>query len=209
MEEPSMKWLAGLAGREAFESYKPTEEEIIWIQTIARFHHEFVPLMTTVLEAKFEGRPPVNVFVSHEGAEKLSYANPLTDYLERTGVKGVFLDINMPAGGYPNDEMMWAAVSCKYFWCVLTKEFVKEWYPMRELMVAYIGHIQEPGTDFVLIADCLETGKNPPGTWMEQIFKIETLKLYAKDGTAHDFPVNMQPTNSCTIFATIVDSLEM
>ena len=124
-------------------------------------------------------------------------------------MKGVFIDKNIPVGAKGDDEMMWAAVSCKFFWCVLTKEFVENWYPMRELMVGYIRHIQEPGKDFNLIVDCLEMGKNPPGTWMEQIFKIETLKLYAKDGTAHDFPVNMQPTNSCTIFATIVDSLEM
>jgi hypothetical protein len=193
-EKPVSTWLAGLAGREAVANYKPTEEEITGIQMIFQFYHLFVPLMRTVLEAKLGGRPPVNVFVfvSHTGANKESYAAPLVHYLEKTEVNGVFLDKDMPVGAKGDDEMMWAAVSCKYFWCILTKEFVQESYPIRELMVGYTRHIQERGEDFALILDCLETGKNPSGTWMEQIFRIEALKLYEKNGKAHGFPAGMQ-----------------
>jgi hypothetical protein len=159
---------------------------------IAQFYHLLVPLLRTVLEAKFAGRPPVRVFISPTGANKESYAAPLANYL---GVDGVFLDKNLRVGAKGDDEMMWAAVSCKYFWCVLTKEFVQESYPMRELMMGYIRHIQEPGTDFVLIADCLETTTGPRQvtmSWMDQIFKLEALKLSNKNGTAHGFPANMQ-----------------
>jgi hypothetical protein len=63
---------------------------------------------------------------------------------------------------------------------------------MRGLMVGFIRHIQEPGKDFVLIPDCLETGSHPPGTWMDQIFAIQALKMYSKDGTHHKHPANMQ-----------------
>jgi hypothetical protein len=116
----------------------------------------------------------------------------LANYLANSlGVDGVFLDKKLRVGAKGDDEMMWAAVSCKYFWCVLTKEFVQQWYPMRELMVGYIRYIQESGKDFVLIPDCLETGSHPPGTWMDQIFKLEALKLYNKNGTVHGFPANM------------------
>ena len=71
---------------------------------------------------------------------------------------------------------------------------------MRELMVGYIRRIQEPGKDFSLILDCLETGKTPPGTWMDQIFKIEALQLYNKGGTVHVFPSNMHKSKSLESF---------
>jgi hypothetical protein len=101
----------------------------------------------------------------------------------------------MLVGSKGDDEMMWGAVSCNYFWCVLTREFVEEWYPMRELMIGYIRHMQESGKDFTLIADCLETTTGPRQStisWMDQIFQLEALKLYSQDGTAHNFPANMQ-----------------
>jgi hypothetical protein len=120
------------------DTYKPTEEEITWIQMIAEFYHLPVPLLRTVLEAKFDGRPPVRIFVSHTSANKESYAAPLANYLR---VDGVFLDEHLRVGAKGDDEMMWAAVSCKYFWCVLTKEFVLKSYPMREFMAGYIRHI--------------------------------------------------------------------
>ena len=150
--------------------------------------------MRFVLEDKLgKIRPPVTVFVSHTSFNKLSYAALLTAYLKRKGVANVFLDkYSIPVGSIADDEMMWAAVSCKYFWCVLTKEFVQSWYPMRELMVGYIRHITESGEKFTLLLDCLETGARPDGSWMERIFKIEALKLYKADAEHVKHPGNMQ-----------------
>jgi hypothetical protein len=109
MEERILKWLTGLGGREVLETYKPTEEEITLIQTIAQLYHERVPFMQKVLEL-VDRRPPVNLFVSHTaGTNKESYAAPLANFLERKGVRGVFIDKNMPVGTKGDDEMMWAA----------------------------------------------------------------------------------------------------
>ena len=69
-DEPIMTWLADLTRREAFNNYKPTEEEIIWIKWIAQLYHELVPLTRTILKPKFDGKPPIRVFVSHTGASK-------------------------------------------------------------------------------------------------------------------------------------------
>jgi hypothetical protein len=117
-EDHMVSWLARLARQEVSFYYKPTEEESTWIQRIAKFYHALVPMMRVVLEAKFDGRrPSVTVFVSHTGTSKESYAAPLTNYLRENGVAGVFRDKEgVLVGTKPDDEMMWAAVSCKYFW---------------------------------------------------------------------------------------------
>ena len=73
---------------------------------------------------------------------------------------------------------------------------------MRELMVGYIRHIQEEGKDFSLILDCLETGAQPNGTWMERLLKLEVLKLYKANGEPHDSPANMQPARVLESFDT-------
>jgi hypothetical protein len=157
VEMPIAKWLASLAKREVEDDDEPTEEDIIWIRRVAKFYHALVPLMRIVLEAKFKHkRSPITVFVSHTGTSKESYAAPLANYLSENGVVGVFLDKDLLVGAKGDDEMMWAAVSCKYFWCVLTKDFVQKEYPIRELMVGYIRHIQESGEKFSLLLDCVE-----------------------------------------------------
>jgi hypothetical protein len=66
----------------------------------------------------------------------------------------------------------------------------------------YTQHTQEPGKDFALILDCLEMGKTPPCTWMDQIFILKVLKLYNKDRTAHDFPANMKTNRMSEAFDT-------
>ena len=74
MDEPILKWLADLLRREGLDKYKPTEEEIICIKSIALLYHELVPLMRTILKPAFDEKPSVSVFVSHTGADKASYA---------------------------------------------------------------------------------------------------------------------------------------
>jgi hypothetical protein len=39
-------------------------------------------------------------------------------------------------------------------------------------------------------------------SWMDQIFKLEALKLYNKNGTPHNFPANMQRTLTLEAFNT-------
>jgi hypothetical protein len=116
IETPLVKWLANLARREVLDNYKPTNEEITSIQTIAQFYHQLVPLMWTVLKPQFDERLPVSVFVPHTGADKEAYADCLASFLKKDGIEDVFIDKNMRVGGEEDDEMMWAAVSCKYFW---------------------------------------------------------------------------------------------
>jgi serine/threonine protein kinase len=202
MENRLVSWLACLAKFEVLGGYKPTEGDVTWIQTIAKFYHALVPLMRVVLEAKLgEEKSPVTVFISHTGNEKEPYAAPLTNYLKENGVAGVFLDKDLPIGSKGDDEMMWAAVSCRYFWCVLTKEFVQNVYPMRELLVGYIRHIQESKKGgFSLLLDCVEMGAHPKGDWMEQIFQVEALKLYDANGNPHGFPAGMQPAKTLESF---------
>jgi serine/threonine protein kinase len=202
MEEYMVSWLACLAKFELLEGYKPTEEDAKWIQEIAIFYHALVPLMRVVLTTKpAKRRRPVTVFVSHTGNEKEPYAAPLTNYLKENGVPEVFLDKGLSIGSKGDDEMMWAAVSCRYFWCVLSEEFVQKVYPMRELLVGYIRHIQESeGGGFSLLLDCVEMGAQPKGAWMEQIFQVEALKLYDADGNHHDFPAGMQPAKTLESF---------
>ena len=43
-------------------------------------------------------------------------------------VDRVFIETNLRVGVNADDDRMWAAVSCKYFWCILTEEFVQEGY---------------------------------------------------------------------------------
>jgi hypothetical protein len=202
IEERLVLWLVCLAKCEVLRSYKPTEDDRTWIRRIAKFYHALVPLMRIILEAKLgERREPVSVFVSHTGNEKEAYAAPLTNYLEENGVAGVFLDKDLSIGSKGDDEMMWAAVSCRYFWCVLSKAFVQNVYPMRELLVGYIRHIQESGGGrFSLLLDCVEMGAQPKGAWMEQIFQVEALKLYEANGNSHDFPAGMQPSKTLESF---------
>jgi hypothetical protein len=68
------------------------------IRMIARFYHECVPFLRTTLEAKFVGRLPISVFVSHSGYNKESYAVPLTNHFKEIGVDEVFLDKNRKMG---------------------------------------------------------------------------------------------------------------
>jgi hypothetical protein len=113
-DDSLVSWLACLAKQEVLFKYKPTEEDITWIKRIAKFYHVLVPLMRIVLKAKFDGkdgkRPPVNVFVSHTGANKESYAANLANYLEDNDVPKVFIDKDIWCGSVADDEMMWAAV---------------------------------------------------------------------------------------------------
>jgi hypothetical protein len=96
----------------------------------------------------------------------------------------------MRSSAYPTDEIMWAAVTYNVFWCVLSEDFVKEWYPMQELMVGYVCHIQESGEEFSFIGDCLKIEQGPTGTSMDKIFKIAALKLYNEDGTVPERNLN-------------------
>jgi hypothetical protein len=107
-------------------NYKPTEEEITWIQTIAQFYHELVPLMRTVLEAKIdwsqdskETREMValSVLVSHrhlnpEGKLQFRYADPKT--CRKTSVttgerlSGIFVPFSGNIRIYNHDEKDYA-----------------------------------------------------------------------------------------------------
>ena len=86
----------------------------------------------------------------------------------------VFLDKHFRVGTKGDNGMMWAAMSCKHFWCVLTKEFVQEWYPMRELMVGYIRHIQEQGKEFTLILDSVWMNPMTTSTPPSKIWLLES-----------------------------------
>jgi hypothetical protein len=167
-EEPMVLWLTCLARNEVELEYKPTEEESAWVRRIAKFYHTLMPLMRIVLEAKYGKRPPVTVFVSHTGKNKEMYAAPLRNHLTDNGVAEVFIDKRIRIGAKGDDKMMWAAVSCKYFWCVLTKEFVQNEYPMRELLVGYARHIQESGGAFTCSAILLEPlrQESGPAPWL-------------------------------------------
>ena len=195
LERGLMTWMSNLAVKEMKGDYQLDDDEIWWIQNIASYYHAIVPLLRRVLlQKQLSGDLPSQqkAFISHTGCDKQSYASPVANYLMKNGVENVFIDKRLPIGSKGEDEMMWAAVSCRYFWCVLSQEFITRWYPMRELMIAYVRHMQEPNQDFTLVLDCLEAGRNPNGMWMETILKLQSLKLYQADGTEHAFPAGMQ-----------------
>jgi Ras of Complex, Roc, domain of DAPkinase/C-terminal of Roc, COR, domain/TIR domain len=185
-EKVLVEWLADLSRLEVEKNYKPTEEQILWIRRIARFYHVFVPC----LKLKYFNHPvrPFTVFVSHAGEDKDAYASPFARYLEQNNVR-TFLDRrSLRPGAHPHDDMFHAAITSNYMWCVLSVDFAKKFYPMRELMIGYTRYIQEDRKHFCLILDCFEK-QDERGPWMRRILKeIQSLRIYDKDGTNVPFP---------------------
>ncbi|KAL7579155.1 hypothetical protein ACA910_019176 [Epithemia clementina (nom. ined.)] len=234
VEEQLIQWRTNLAIRELKESYTPNAQEITWIKRSSRFYHAYVPFLYGILSKKRQfpkkyqeqrgfqqavppTATPIQVFISHCGLEKNFYAEPLVNYLTNNDVDGIFFDTRMPVGNNPRDEMLWAALTCQIFWCVLSKGFVQSKWPMRELMIAYTrymtieedeedrNHGQEQGqatssrqgrtkdiSHVCLLLDCIETGRTTLGGWMDRVYTIQALRLYDHHGLQHPFPANMQ-----------------
>lgn len=191
-EEPLVKWQTALARRELLESYEPSDNEIQWLQLTRRLYHQLVPIWRQYYKLKFPERTEFcNVFVSHTGANKLTYAAPLYQYLVRNGCK-TFLDKDsIQSGDVVDDEIIWSALTCTYLWCVVSKDFVQKWWPTRELMIGYVRFIQEGPPGFRLVMDCLEADKCQ-GLWRDHVINnMQSLKLYDRHGEVYQFPGGM------------------
>jgi GTPase SAR1 family protein len=194
-EKVLVKWLAQLSRLEVTQSYSPDQLEIAWIKRISRFYHKLVPTLKQYYSGNlaFSKRQHCTVFVSHAGKEdKDAYASPLARYLEENNVR-TFLDRNdIRMGADPQDEMVQAAVTCRYMWCVLSVDFAKKWYPMRELLIGYTRYVQDGRDDFGLIIDPLEK-QYRRGQWMDRILdEIQSLKIYESNGDSVKLP-SMRP----------------
>jgi hypothetical protein len=78
-------------------------------------------------------------------------------------------------------------------WCVLSVDFAKKWFPLRELLIGYTRHVQEERREFCLIMDCFEKQYNR-GQWMDRIMnEIQSLKFYESNGDSADLP-SMRPS---------------
>jgi TIR domain len=193
-EKELVKWLATLSCLEVTKRYTPIDLEIGWIKRIARFYHVFVSCLKQYYldYVKKNTSELFKVFVSHAGEDKDAYASPLAGYLKEKGIK-TFLDRrSLRWGADPQDAMLHAAITSKYMWCVLSVDFAKKFYPMRELMIGYTRHTQEDREDFCLIVDCFEK-QTERGQWMDRILnEIQSLRVYDRLGRNVPFPV-MRP----------------
>jgi hypothetical protein len=195
-EKVLVKWLAQLSRLEVTQSYSPDQLEIAWIKRISRFYHKLVPALKRydsgdpALLSKFQH---FTVFLSHAGEDKDAYASPLARYLEENNVR-TFLDRkDIRMGADSHDEMVHAAVTCRHMWCVLSVDFAKKWFPLRELLIGYTRHVQEERREFCLIMDCFEKQYNR-GQWMDRIMnEIQSLKFYESNGDSADLP-SMRPS---------------
>lgn len=191
VERPLIKWLAKLAALEVESGYKykPSESELLWVRRIGLLYHRLVPLLQTYYKTRLD-IARFAVFVSHTGADKDSYAQPLSEHLSAEGIS-TFLDrTSLPMGVDGNEWMLCAATTCSTMWCVTSKSFVKKWYPMRELLIGYTRFVRERHS-FKLIMDCLETD-HKKGFWIDEILKdMHSMRLYQESGELHDFPASM------------------
>jgi hypothetical protein len=169
-------------------SYHPTDDEIDCIKLITRLYHRYVPLWKECNAHLYTD--PLDVFVSHTGVDKDAYAAPLADFLRANGVSAFLDRDSLAVGVNPDYEMMRAMTSCRRMWCVVSEEYVKGKYPLRELMVGCARHVQEyepKGQGFVLIPDCYETDTYR-GKWMDKVLRLKSLKIYDADGQPQPFP---------------------
>jgi len=183
-----MRWLSTIAQLEADKSYKPTTDDVSLIKSIARFYHKLVPIQKTVVEQ----RKHHSVFIANPGLEKDIYASLIDLHLRENGVTVFFDRAAVPTGADGLDRIMAAACSCKYLWCVLSKNFLKSRYALGELMIGYIRYMTEGPESFCLILDCLET-EYSRGEWMNQVLhEMDSLKLYRENGEIHRFPASIR-----------------
>eukprot|EP00523_Entomoneis_sp_CCMP467_P008651 CAMPEP_0168724650 /NCGR_PEP_ID=MMETSP0724-20121128/3745_1 /TAXON_ID=265536 /ORGANISM="Amphiprora sp., Strain CCMP467" /LENGTH=1224 /DNA_ID=CAMNT_0008771405 /DNA_START=634 /DNA_END=4308 /DNA_ORIENTATION=- len=191
-EEILMKWLSTEVARREIESTRKADapEVTKWMKLISKLYHHLVPLW----KRKYHGRfyNDCDVFVSHTGIQKNEYAEPVADYLTENHVVSFIDRRDLKPGCKPSDEMIHAMVTCRHMWCVVTKDFVQNWYPLRELFVGYTRHQQENPDTFCLIMDCLEPG-HATGDWIDQILKdMASLQLNTRDGKRQEFPTMLR-----------------
>lgn len=192
IEQELMRWLSATAQLEANEEYDPTSADVSLLQCISRLYHKLVPLQKKAAAIEAFTKRPASVFIAHSGFDKDTYASPIHGYLKRHGVSSFLDRKSLPTGGDGDRLMMEAACSCRYMWCVLSKNFLRSGHAMRELMIGYVRHMTEGRDSFCLLLDCLEL-QETRGKWMNQVLdEMRTLKLYKTTGEEHMFPTNMK-----------------
>lgn len=197
-EELLVVWLVKIATKE-LKQRRVFKTEYSWIRRIARFYHAYVPFLKSYYKLQDPDRTDTNVFVSHTGDDNPSYATPLANYLKNNQVKNVFIDKqDIESGSIAAEEMLRAAVTCRTFWCVLSRSFVQKKWPMRELMIGFARHLQETRSGgFCLFIDCFEQSRSIDGAWMERIAEMETIQPYDEyDEMPRPLPGNMEPVRA-------------
>lgn len=181
---------------------QPSSDQVDWLKRTAYVYHALVRLLKLKYNSTDQSsNSHSDVFVSHTGANKESYVVPLVNYLREHTARKVFIDKRIPVRSYGDVEMMRAAITCNIFWwCVLSDFFVTQWYPLRELQIAYARHIQEDPKNVCLVLVCLEQGATPKGTWMKRVLKKSSLYLYDERKRRHNFPGGMQVASSLESF---------